>query len=304
MILEVLRHRTYLLSAALLGSIGLASVISLLHQPTYESSMQILLDPNAGNPTILNNATENGPPPQPDTNVAALTEIRLMRSDQFVEQAIASLEREQPDLCQDKKIRTDCITDFKDRLTITQLEEGGIKTRVVEVVFTGNQKEQTFKFLLVLQKLYRMYNVKQQQERIDSRLAIFDYELATGEEALSQLLKNSRQSDQENGSSSRRALLAIDSDPPKSDPPQEFYRERPYGQEIDREAIYIKEAIKESQSEAEKAAVIQLIHLRQEMANNLIQSGFTWEVVEYPTTGRRIFPRPLRSLTIGRSVQD
>lgn len=224
-----------------------------------------------------------------------------MRSNQFVEQAIESLERAQPDLCQDKETRADCVEDFKDRLTITQLEEGGIKTRVVEVVFAGDTKEQTFEFLLALQKLYRTYNVQQQQERIDDRLAIFDYELATGEEAVSQFSQISQQTFQENSSAlPREASLAKD-----SSQPQDFYWETSYGkkldsEDLDREAIYRKAA----QTEFEKVAVIQLIHLRQEMANNLIQSGFTWELIEYPTTGRKVAPQPWPSLSMARVFQD
>lgn len=296
MIPEVLRHRAYWVSAALLGSIGLVSAVSLLTNPTYESSMQILLEPNAGKPTILNATSENSPPSEANTNIAALTEIRLMRSNQFVEQAIESLEREQPDLCQDKAARADCIQDFKDRLTITQLKEGKIKTRVVEVVFTGTRKDETFKFLLALQKLYRIYNVKQQQERIDDRLAIFDYQLSTGEKSLSQSPENPQTSDKENSSAlSREALFAIASGKQK-----EFYPESPDEKKIDQVEIDQAEIYgKETHSESEKVAAIQLIHLRQEMANNLIQSGFTWEVVEYPMTGRRVFPWPWSSLTIG-----
>lgn len=214
-----------------------------------------------------------------------------MRSNQFVEQAVEALEREQPELCEEKESRADCIKDFKNRLSITQLKEGNIKTRVIEVSFTGHQKEQTFKFLLALQKLYRVYNVEQQQARIDDRLAIFDYQLSTGEDVLSQFPQSSEQlEDQTSSDFSRKGVLTSDS----SQPPA-HHQASLYGQEIPEEERYSKAA----QTESEKAAVIQLIHLRQEMANNLIQSGFTWELVEYPATGRKVVPRTWPKLGIG-----
>lgn len=86
---------------------------------------------------------------------------------------------------------------------------------------------------------------------------------------------------------------------------KEIYRDSPYGKTTDRTETNREELYStEDQTEPEKEAVIQLIHLRQEMANDLIQSGFTWELVEYPTTGRKVFPEPLRSLSIGRIVRD
>ncbi|MEM9090123.1 MAG: Wzz/FepE/Etk N-terminal domain-containing protein [Cyanobacteria bacterium P01_F01_bin.53] len=307
MISEVLRHWAYGFSATLIGSIGVASSVSLLFQPVYESSMQILLESNAGNLTILNDSNENNSLSEVETNIEVSTEIRVMRSNQFVEQAIEELEREQPDLCEDKAVRADCIKEFQDRLTITQLKEGNIKTRVVEVVFIGPQREQTFKFLLALQKIYRTYNVEQQQERIDGRLAIFDYELSTGEKALSNFLKTSHHLSPENGSAAFRRSFVDPGLTVGSDQQLERYQESLEGTEHYGTEHYGTEhyGTEHYESEApiqpEDITAIQLMKLRQEMANELILSGFTWKLVEYPKMGRKVFPQLFTSLTIGSS---
>ena len=208
-----------------------------------------------------------------------------MRSSKFVQQAIESLEREQPTLCRGKAVRADCVKDFQDRLTITQLKEGRVNTRVVEVVFTGSTKKQTLDFLLALQKLYRMYNVQQQEERMNDRLAIFDNQVSTGEQVLLQAPQTSpRQYPQDRPNSATKALLAVDSGQADSLPTEGV---------SETTQLYQLEGI------PTEADFGQLLNLRQKMADDLIRSGFTWELVAYPMAGRRVFPELWLSLAAG-----
>jgi len=51
--------------------------------------------------------------------------------------------------------------------------------------------------------------------------------------------------------------------------------------------------------ETQQRSLAQLLTIRQELSNELAQGGFSWDVVETPTRGRKVSPQPARNILLG-----
>jgi polysaccharide biosynthesis transport protein len=169
----LLRRRFWFLSV-FAGSLLIAALFALVHKTDYESSMQLLVEPNyQGQGKQLEiglDRTQQSTDTSIDRDYA--TQINLMRSSGLIGKAIQSLKSTYPDLELAKLQKT---------LTLTQVVEKAagneIKTKIFEVKYTDTDPVKAQKFLLALQKVYRDYNLKQQKLRLDEGLALLNKQL-------------------------------------------------------------------------------------------------------------------------------
>lgn len=167
-LLQILRRRILWLGGAVVGSVGIAAIVTLLQSPTYKSSMQLLVEPNVSKSISINsNDTAQS---ETDSAVALdyVTQLNLMRSKQFIEDVVIIF----PDICAAAESQSDCIKSFQDSLQLSQVEEKSTKTRIFEAVFTSDDPLRAKKSLEGLQHVYRLYNENQQTERLDKGLAL------------------------------------------------------------------------------------------------------------------------------------
>ncbi len=185
-LLKVLRRRILWLAGAAVGSIGLATLMTLVQSPTYKSSMQLLVEPNVSSTFTFNPEEGRGPASFSEVALDYATQLNLMRSQQFVEQVVALLEVNTPNLCAEVERREDCIEAFQDSLNLFQVEEGDANTRIFEATFTSDDPLTTQQSLEALQTVYLDYNLKQQKQRLDEGLALVNQQIKQVQDDLRQ----------------------------------------------------------------------------------------------------------------------
>ena len=172
-LLQILWRRIFWVGGALIGSVGVAAIATILRSPTYQSSMLLLVEPNVSQSISIN--SDDGSQSDSDSQIRLdyVTQLNLMRSKQFAEKAISAY----PDLCQPENSQKECIAEFQNSLTLSQVEEGDTETRIFEAVFTSNSAGRTHKSLQALQQIYLTYNQVQQEQRLDEGLALVNQQI-------------------------------------------------------------------------------------------------------------------------------
>jgi polysaccharide biosynthesis transport protein len=160
----VLVRRKYWVLASLLGSIGIALLITMYQKPTYRSSMQLLVDPN------YRGKTEQGSEHNPqfadsDVQVDYATQLTLMNSSIVIQQIVARLRPIYPNLK---------IEDVKKSLSVVQVTgktaEKKVDTKIFEAAYEDRDPVKTQKILQTAQQVYQNYNKEQQQLRLSRGL--------------------------------------------------------------------------------------------------------------------------------------
>ncbi len=172
-LLQILWRRLPWFIGALVCSVGLAAIATVLRSPTYKSSMQLLVEPNVSQSISIN--SEEGIRPESSGGSATdyVTQLNLMRSQQFVEDVVIIY----PDVCAPEDNQADCIKNFQDSLELWQIEENNTKTRIFEAIFIGDDARRAQKSLQALQQVYINYNTNQQQQRLDNGLVLVNRQI-------------------------------------------------------------------------------------------------------------------------------
>ncbi|MEM6450983.1 MAG: AAA family ATPase [Cyanobacteria bacterium P01_D01_bin.105] len=176
-LLQILQRRILWLGGAVIGSVGIAAIVTLLQSPTYKSSMQLLVEPNVSSTFTLNSEANRRSNSFPEVQLDYVTQLNLMRSQQFVEQAMALIETKVPELCAGEDSREDCIEEFQDSLNLSQVEEEDTDTRIFEAAFTSDNPLRTQKSLEALKNVYLSYNLEQQKKRLDEGLELVNQQI-------------------------------------------------------------------------------------------------------------------------------
>ena len=194
-LLQILWRRIYWIGGALLSSVGVAAISTILRSPTYQSSMQLLIEPNISQSISINSRDGSQSASDSQVKLDYVTQLNLMRSKQFAEKVVNAY----PDLCQPKDSQTDCIEEFQDSLTLSQIEEDNTETRIFEAVFTSDSAERTHKSLQALQQIYLQYNQVQQEQRLDDGLALVNQQIDQVQQDLNRSQQALQQFRQEGG---------------------------------------------------------------------------------------------------------
>lgn len=182
----LIRRRFWLLSV--LGVVLLISaILTLTAKPTYESSMQLLVEPNYQGKKGERSGSEND---FADANVEIdnATQLNLMRSSQLLQKAVDLLKLQYPDLT---------VKNLKKSLSISQIQEDDVNTKIFQASYTDHNPVKTETVLDTIKKVYLDYNREQQQLRLTRGLSFIDNQLPDlrqgtirSEEALSQFRQN------------------------------------------------------------------------------------------------------------------
>ncbi len=161
----VLMRRWVWVAGTLAGILMLAILYTLLKQPTYQSSMQLLVEPNyqgkqdAANPNQFADA---------NIEIDNTTQLTEMRSSKLLQKAVDSLKADYPDINVDNLQR---------KLVLTQVEEDKVKTKIFQAIYTDSDPVKTQRVLQALQQVYQNYNREQQKQRLNRGLAFVNEQL-------------------------------------------------------------------------------------------------------------------------------
>ncbi|HEY9852741.1 MAG TPA: polysaccharide biosynthesis tyrosine autokinase [Leptolyngbyaceae cyanobacterium] len=182
----LIRRRFWLFSV--LGVVLLISaILTLTAKPTYESSMQLLVEPNYQGKKGQRSALEND---FADANVEVdnATQLNLMRSSQLLQRAVDLLKPQYPDLT---------VKNLKKSLFISQIQEDDVNTKIFQATYTDHNPIKTETVLETIKKVYLDYNREQQKLRLARGLSFIDNQLPEvrqgtirSEQALAQFRQN------------------------------------------------------------------------------------------------------------------
>lgn len=165
-LLAVLLRRRYWLLGTFLGVLSLATLYTLLQKSIYQSSMQLLVEPN------YQSKKEGGRTDSlfADSNVEIdnSTQLTQMRSSQLLQKAVSLLKPKYPDITAEK---------LQKSLVLTQAEEDKVKTKIFQVLYADHDPVKTQKVLLAIRQVYQDYNREQQKQRLARGLEFINEQL-------------------------------------------------------------------------------------------------------------------------------
>ena len=172
----VFKRRIWFLTV-FVSVLSITALVTLVSKETYKSKMQLLVEPNYSNKELLNE--ESSAKSSASTqNIDYATQLNLMRSSQFIAQALELLEPEYPD--------TE-ISHIESNLNLIQLvEDNKINTKIFQAEYTDEDPVKTQKVLLALQQVYQDYNLEQEKNRLREGLAVIDRQLPSAQNNLNQ----------------------------------------------------------------------------------------------------------------------
>lgn len=172
----LLRRRFWVLGM-LVAAIGVAAVQTMREDPTYVSSMQLLIEPNYQGKPNTNSGLESE---FSDTNVQVdtATQISLMQSSTLVSRAMVLLQPEYPDIDPNNPRS---VAGFRSAVGIAQTAQKTGKenaaTKIFQISYTSNDSVRTQKVLQALKRVYLDYNLEQQKLRLTRGLAFVNEQL-------------------------------------------------------------------------------------------------------------------------------
>ena len=184
-------RRRFWFAGVFCGVLAVSIPFALLKKPIYQSSMQILVEPNYQGKSD----TEEGEFADTNVEVDYATQLKVLKSSEILKQAIAKLGWDETE-----KAEIQVIEALKSSLTVYQIVDSNsqreTQTKIVQTVYTGESPVQTKAVLEALQEVYLEYNLKQQEKRLQNGLNFINNQipeaknsLIEAEAALTQLSK-------------------------------------------------------------------------------------------------------------------
>jgi polysaccharide biosynthesis transport protein len=170
-ILAILWRNRFLFAGVLAAVLALSMVMTLRKAPTYQSTMQLLVEPNYPGgkdplPEAVGSSSEQSSSSSSSQDYA--TQINLMRSNFFIEKLVKELKPEYSDLS---------VDEIRNSLTLEKVIEGKESTKILKATFTSNSPIKTQKVLNALQVIYQNYNQQQQKLRLTGGIRFVDGQL-------------------------------------------------------------------------------------------------------------------------------
>ncbi|MGD1855417.1 MAG: GumC family protein [Leptolyngbyaceae cyanobacterium] len=178
---SVLMRRFIWIGGAVTGAVGIAAVSALKEEPVYESSMQLLVEPNYRETVDI---TEEQVGRLSGSQADYATQLNLMRSTTFVQQVVDRMLVDHPKFCGDLSTKSSCVDKTQDALQLSQVVEDKTETRIFEASFKANDPLVVQAFLETLGEVYLDYNEDQQAQRLKRGLALVNQQIAGVQENL------------------------------------------------------------------------------------------------------------------------
>ncbi|BAY13432.1 GumC family protein [Calothrix sp. NIES-2098] len=146
-----------------LTSVTFAGFITTKTQPTYKSSMQLLVEPNyqvkPGTAGAENQFTD------PNVEIDTATQLNLMQSSGLIQKAVDKLQQDYPDIT---------VAEIKAALVLNQIKtkDDNVATKIFQVEYTSKDPDKTQKVLAAIRQVYVEYNKQQQDARLQKGLQV------------------------------------------------------------------------------------------------------------------------------------
>jgi len=174
-IVSILLRQRFLFLGVLASITAASGLLTMRTPATYESSMQLLVEPNyQGEDYLDQKAGVASSAPSPEDYA---TQINLMRSRQFITKTIETLRSNYPEL--------DPI-EMQKSLTLNRVvEDKEVPTKIFEATYVGDNPIKTQKVLSTLQRIYQEYNLEQQNIRLTKGVSFVNSQLGVARENVS-----------------------------------------------------------------------------------------------------------------------
>ena len=176
-LLNILLHRRFWFLTVFFGVLSMTLLATLISKATYQSQMQLLVEPNYSNKEVLDPEKNKNISSTSKQNVDYATQLNLMRSSQFVSRAVDLLKHQYPEME---------LEHIEENLSLSQLAEDDINTKIFQVEYTDHDPIKTQKVLLALQEVYQDYNLQQENSRLTEGLALLDRQLPSAKQSLNE----------------------------------------------------------------------------------------------------------------------
>jgi polysaccharide biosynthesis transport protein len=169
-ILSILVRRRFWVVGGFVVALLVAAGITTNTEPTFQSKMQLLVEPDFSDPTNLQETlgTQQDTLSKNQFDVGYATQLTLMRSSQFIEKAASLLQLQYPEIEAEQ---------IEANFQLFQVEQDKIKTKIFQAVYKDNDPLKTKTVLETLQRVYQDYNAAQINLRIDRGLGFINREL-------------------------------------------------------------------------------------------------------------------------------
>lgn len=173
-ILTILWRRRFWFLGVFCGVLAVAVPVALTQKSTYESSMQLLVEPNYQESEQTGGEEEQFIDSGVEVDYA--TQLNLMRSSGLLQKAVDRLQSEYPTL----EVET-----LQESLALRQLMvDDEVQTKIFQIDYSGEDPVETQRVLEELQKVYQEYNLQQQEQRLNEGLSFINDQLPTVRESL------------------------------------------------------------------------------------------------------------------------
>ena len=178
-LLAVLLRRKFWVLASCLGAVGVAWFIGSQQEPTYRSSMQLLVDQNyrgKSEPGATNTQFADS-----DVQVDYATQLTLMNSSILIQRIVDRLRPIYPQISSEE---------IKKSLSVTQVTgkaaEKKMDTKIFEAAYEDRNPLRSQKILQTVQQVYQDYNREQQKLRLAKGLAFINEQVPQIQQQLQQ----------------------------------------------------------------------------------------------------------------------
>lgn len=169
---SVLLRRKLWVLAPFVAAIALAALHSSRQNPSYVSSMQLLVESNYQSKKL----GDEGDFVDPNVAVDIATQLNLMRSSGLMRRAMISLRKQYPEMNPDNPA---AVNAFREAIQLAQVGDGkkDTATKIYQVVYTSDNPEKSQVVLEALKQVYLQYNLEQQKLRLAKGLAFINEQL-------------------------------------------------------------------------------------------------------------------------------
>lgn len=178
-LLAVLLRRKLWIAMAILVTLPIAGLLSLRKDPSYRSSLQLLVEPNYRQRADIARERAESRFAESTLEIDYATQLRLMRSSELLQRAVDRLETDYPDVTSAEIGRFLAVN----RVTET---EDQIETKILQIDYTSSDPEKSQRILQAMQEVYLRYNLEQQQVRLKEGLAFIDQQIPEARQDLYQ----------------------------------------------------------------------------------------------------------------------
>jgi capsular exopolysaccharide synthesis family protein len=173
-LLAIVWRRRFWFFGVFVGVMSVAVPLALKKETIYESSMQLLVEPNYESKSQGQEEqfTES------KVEIDYATQLNLMRSSGLIQQAVNKLQLEYPEIS---------VGEIRKYLSLSQVQEEGKETRetkIFQVFYTSYDPNKTQRVLEVIQQVYLEYNLLQQEQRLQNGLSFINKQLPLARQEL------------------------------------------------------------------------------------------------------------------------